>query len=219
MSMKQQFWGISLLVFLAPSLLCAYNPIKAEPSEPYAVIPLEGDLYVEHHLLGDLSDYPDMYEFTTDVAVDLKIRLRQRDSEEAVPFGLILVRQNDADGGVTEVLRQNQSLNEWQTRKESSLGITFLENSTIEESISPGTYRLEVSTPDNRGAYMLILGDEPVSSGFFASLAHIFSTQRHFGYSPFHVVLSSYVYYPIGIVMIAMGVFLTYRYRTLLRHA
>lgn len=191
----------------------AYNPITAEPAEAYEVILVEGDPYVQREYLGDLEDYPDMYELTTDVAITLKVRLRQRATDEAVPFGLMLVRQNDSDGGVTEVSRLNQPVSQWVNVEESMLGMSFLEGSLIEKEITPGTYRIEVSTPDNLGDYMLIIGDEPVRSGFFASLADIYKTQRHFGYTPLHMLFSSYVYYPLGIIIVIYGIYCTWQYR------
>jgi hypothetical protein len=174
---------------------------------------VEGDPYVQREYLGDLEDYPDMYEFTTDVTIDLKVRLRQRDNKKAVPFGLIMVRQNDGDGGVTEVVRQNEPIAEWDKKKESMLGMKFLEGNWIEKSVEPGTYRIEVSTPDNKGDYILIVGDEAEPSGLFAAFAHIFKIQRHFGYTPFHLLFSSYVYYSLGILGVLYGIYRTQRYR------
>lgn len=210
-SMQKSFVVFLFLIIAFPAV--AYNPIKAEPQEAYEVIAIEGDPYIEREYLGDLEDFPDMYELTTDVSITLKIQLRQRDSKKAVPFGLILVRQNDADGGVTEVIRMNEPVSDWNTIKEPSLGMKFLEGGLIEKEIAPGTYRIEVSTPDNKGDYMLIVGDEPESSGFFKALAQIYTTQRHFGYTPFHMFFSSHVYYPIGILIVLYGIYCTWQYR------
>lgn len=154
-----------------------------------------------------------MYELTTDVSMTLKVQLRQRDSNDAVSFGLIMVRQNEDDGGVTEIVRLNKPVSEWNRVKESLLGITFLEGGLIEKEIAPGTYRIEVSTPDNKGDYMLVVGDEPHPSGFFEALGQIYMTQRHFGYTPFHMLWSSYVYYPIGILIVLYGMFCTWQLR------
>jgi hypothetical protein len=201
-----------LLVFIAfPAV--AYNPIKAEPKEAYDVIAIEDDPYIQREYLGDLEDFPDMYEFTTDVAIAMKVQLRQRDNKKAQPFGLIIVRQNEDDGGVTEIVRMSEPVSDWNTVKESSLGMKFLEGGLIEKDIAPGTYRIEVSTPDNKGDYMLVVGDEAQSSGFFKALGQIYTTQRHFGYTPFHMLFSSYVYYPIGILVVLYGIYATWQYR------
>ncbi len=211
---------IPVFLFLVIALPAhAYNPIKVQPTEAYEVIPIEGDPYEQREYLGDLTNFPEMYELTTDVAITLQVRLRQRSGGEAVPFGLMLVRQNDADGGVTEIVRLNQSVSQWTKVSEPMLGMSFLEGSLIEQEVKPGTYRIEVSTPDNLGDYMLIIGDEPKRSGFFASLGHLYKTQSHFGYTPLHMLFSSYVYYPLGILLICYGIYRTWLYRNKLRHA
>lgn len=209
--MKKTFSVLFLLAIALPAM--AYNPIKAEPPEAYEAIIIEGDPYIQREYLGSLEDFPDMYELTTDVSMTLKFQLRQRDSKKAVPFGLIMVRKNDEDGGVTEIVRMNEPVSDWKTLDVPSLGITFLEGGLIEKEIAPGTYRIEVSTPDNKGPYMLVVGDEAQSSGFFKALGQIYTTQRHFGYTPFHMMFSSYVSYPIGILIVLYGIYGTWQYR------
>jgi hypothetical protein len=65
---------------------------------------------------------------------------------------------------------------------------------------------------------MLIVGDEPEPSGFFAGFAHIYQVQRHFGYTPFHMLFSSFVYYTLGILLVLYGIYRTWQYRKELRH-
>jgi hypothetical protein len=214
--MKKVFPAV--LFLLSASVALAYNPIVVQPPQPYDVIPVDGDPYIEHQFLGTLEDYPEMFEIKTESSIDLKISVRQLDTDKAVPFGLIMVRQNDSDGGVSEILRQNEAVAEWKKVKDSILGITFLEGTTIQKNVSPGTYRIEVSTPDNKGAYMLVVGEEPQSNGFFKATAQIYTTQRHFGYTPLHLLFSSYIYYPLGILLVLYGIYRTWRYRKELAH-
>jgi hypothetical protein len=214
--MKKVFL-VAPLLFVASTAL-AYSPIVVQPAQPYDIIPVEGDVYVEHQFLGTLEDYPEMFEIKTESAIDLKISVRQLDTDTAVPFGLIMVRQNEGDGGVSEVLRQNEAVSEWTKVSDAVLGMHFLESTPIQKNITPGTYRIEVSTPDNKGAYMLVIGEDPQSNGFFKALAQIYTTQRHFGYTPFHIFFSSYVYYPLGILLVLYGIYRTWRYRKELLH-
>ena len=202
---------VTTLLFL-PSILFAYNPIIAEPAEAYEIIPIEGDPYIQREYLGNLADFPDMYELTSDVAFTLQVKVRQRASEET-PFGLIVVRQNEDDGGVTEVVRQGQPLEEWTEVKDSTLGMKFLEGATLSREVEPGTYRIEVSSADNKGDYMLIVGDEVVRTGFFSTLADVYKVQRHFGYTPLHLLFSNYVYYLLGIVLVSYGIYRTWQYK------
>jgi hypothetical protein len=193
-------------------LVSAYNPIVAEPPQAYEIIPIEGDPYVQREYLGTLNDFPDMHELTSDVAFTLQLKVRQRASAEA-PFGLIVVRQNDDDGGVTEVVRLNQPLEEWATVSDSTLGMKFLEGETLSQELQPGTYRIEVSSPDNKGDYMLIVGDELVRTGFLSTLADVYKVQRHFGYTPLHMLFSNYLYYLFGIVLVSYGIYRTWQYK------
>ncbi len=207
-----------LLTSLCLPTVCtyAYNPISAEPTEAYSVITIEGDPYVERSYLGDLEDAPDLYELKTDVAITLRIEVQQRAGKKAVPFGLMIVRQNDVDGGVEEIVRQNEPLESWVKKWRYTLGMNLLSAPVVETEILPGTYRIEVSTPDNKGAYSLTLGEEPVSSGYLKSLGQVFKTQHHFGFTPFRFLLSSYVYTIILVVGVGYGI---YRYRSYKRES
>ncbi|HEY0964719.1 MAG TPA: hypothetical protein VGE31_02905 [Candidatus Paceibacterota bacterium] len=201
------------LFLLTATTVFAYNPIEVEPPEAYAIIPIEGDPYIQREYLGDLEDFPDMYELTSDVSFTLSLKVRQRASKDAQPYGLIVVRQNDTDGGVTEIARLNQSVEDWEKASEPSLGMTFFESMTLEKEVTPGTYRIEVSTPDNRGEYMLVVGNESHSSNFFKALGQIYLTQKHFNYTPFHMLFSSYVLYPLGIILVIVGMIYTWKLR------
>lgn len=203
----------AVFIFLIfASTVSAYNPIIAEPQEAYEIIPIEGDPYVQREYLGDLSDFPDMYELTSEVAFTLQVKVRQRASAEA-PFGLIIVKQNKDDGGVTEVVRLNQPIEEWSEVKDKTLGMKFLEGTTLSREVEPGTYRIEVSSPDNKGDYMLVVGDEAVRTGFFGTLADVYKVQRHFGYTPLHMLFSNYVYYLLGIILVSYGIYRTWQYK------
>ncbi len=203
---------ILALCFLATTV-SAYNPILVEPEQPYDVFLVTDDPYITREYLGSLEDYPEMYEFTTDVAIDLTLRIRQRAKDTAAPYGLIVVRQNDDNGGVSEVGRFNQPLEEWTKESHAAFGMTFLESKPYVVSVKPGTYRIEVSTPDNKGAYMLVLGEEPAPAGYFSTIADAYVVQRHFGYWPFHIIFSSYMYYSIGILLVMYGIYRTYQYK------
>ena len=138
---------VALVVLLAStSFVAAYNPIIAEPSQAYEIIPIEGDPYVQREYLGNLNDFPDMYELTSDVAFTLQVKVRQR-ANGVAPFGLIIVRQNEDDGGVTEVVRLNQPLEEWTEVKDSTLGMKFLEGTVLSREVEPGTYRHAAHEP------------------------------------------------------------------------
>lgn len=188
------------ILLLLPTTSLAYNPIVAEPAAVYEPISIEGDVFVEHNLLGDLEGAPDLYEFSSDVAFTFQAQLKQKAGGE-YPFALILVRQNDTDDGVIEIARQGARLEDWTTEHYLSLGMALSEAPVLERELTPGTYRLEVSTPDNEGAYMLVTGEETVRSGWWAKFTAVFITQMHFGVFPLLAVLSPYVAIPVLLLL------------------
>lgn len=190
-----------LVIGSLPLIGFAYNPSLQEPAAPYEPIVIEGDIFIERNLLGDLDGSPDLFEFTSDVAFSITAQLKQKNSDEPVLFGLLLVRQNDTDGGVTEVARQNVKPETWFVESYPSLGMTFREGPVLERDLTPGTYRIEVSTPDNYGTYMLVLGDETVRSGPISKFIDVFITQFHFGVFFLAAFISPYVTIPIVILL------------------
>jgi len=210
-AMKKPLLVLVFFAFATPAL--AYNPIPVHPTEQYEVLKIDGDPYIEHDFLGTLADYPETFELKTDVSMTFTAAVFQRSTGTPVPFGLMFVRQNDSDGGVTEVARASTSLSNWSKVYEQGLGITLLQGSELRKDIGPGTYHLEVNTPDNKGDYMLVIGEEPAQTSYFKTLAHVARIQYHFGYTPLHLLLSSYVFYPLGILGILFSTGYYYRQR------
>jgi len=206
------------LFFLSAVSVDAFNPIITEVSRPYEVVTIKEDAGRIQEYLGELEGSPVMYEITSDEPFVLQAHVRQRyrAGTEPVEFSLIAIRQNERGGGVTEIQRQRPELADWQRRKDSLLGLVLWESPGLSSAVEPGTYRVEISTPDNTGKYLLSFGTEPVRDGYFKTLTGIARTQQFFGFSFLRLLSSSYVYYPIGIIL---GLFVTQRvwsYRRLL---
>lgn len=207
---------VIILAILFALPVAAFSPTVSEPKIPYEEMIVDNsDTYQERILLGDLDQFPDMYEMVFDKGGDIKIQLKQRDTEELSPFSLLMVRVND-DGSVGEVFRHQTPVEEWSYVNDMMLGFNLREDEVLTKSLEAGTYRLEVSTPTNEGAYMLILGDEPTKDSFFATLGGIFTTQQHFGFTWLRFLLSSYVHYPLGIIVVIAGILFTWRKRATL---
>lgn len=207
---------VIILAFLFALPAAAFSPVVSEPSIPYEAMMIENvDPYKERILLGDLEQFPDMYELVFDKAVDFKIQLKQRNVGTLSPFSLLMVKVND-DGSVSEVFRHQTPIEKWSYVNDMMLGFNLREDEPLMKNIEPGTYRIEVSTPVNEGAYMLILGDETVKVNFFSTLGGIFETQQHFGFTWLRFLLSSYVHYPLGIMVVLVGILFTWRKRATL---
>lgn len=215
-------YGFSVLVLMMVGVasVSAYELTVTEVTRPYEIMTVESDLGSEHVYLGELSDFPVMYEITGKEPFDIQARVRQRynGSEKPVPFSLIVIRQNERGGGVTEVSRLRPGTDGWTMVKDSVFGMTFWESDVLFSAVEPGVYRIEISTPENIGRYMLILGDGEDMPGYFTTLANVRTTQKFFGYSVLKLLTSSYVYYTLGIFFILFIIQRTWKYRKSITH-
>lgn len=214
-----------LFLLLAPLAFAfpaeAFSPIVTEVSVPYQIVSIDEYADSRHDFLGELKDYPIMYEISVDEEADLQVQISQRFVSEAepIPFSLIVVRKNDRGGGVKEVVRQKLSSEDWAVEKNSMLGMDFWQGPVLSESVQAGTYRIEISTPKNEGRYMLSFGSlDSVDIGFFDSLSSIRTTQKFFGHSFFRMFVSSYVYWPLGIAVLGFLAYRLWFYRKLFTH-
>ena len=204
----------SLLVFLILFYalpVFAYDVVEPVFTEQYAPASVTSDFYTKTNYLGTLGGDAQLYEITVPVGDVLPITLQQRANRTPVPFGLLVVEVLGDGEGVREVARQNVPPEEWTRVKDARLGLTLLQSPTLEVALTPGTYQIEVSTPDNIGPYALSLGVDDLSPGYFATIGAVRKTQAHFGYSIFRLLISSYVYWPLGIVMFLYAFYKLYR--------
>ncbi|MEK7638692.1 MAG: hypothetical protein AAB388_00880 [Patescibacteria group bacterium] len=206
-----------LIFFAAPTL--AYNPTTIDPSEPYEPVEVfNGEPSVAREYLGQLDDFPEMMELSSAEPFTLTVEIRQRDQGEPYEFALIAVRVNEDGTGVTEIARLKQPIEEWRQVSDSVMGMKFLVSEPLQVPVEAGTYRVEISTPDNGGEYMLVFGEMPTKAGYFAMLGNIFETQQNFKLSWLHIFASSYVYYPVGIIIVLAGLYITWRRRKQIAH-
>ncbi len=203
----------TLLFFGSYTTTLAYNPSINDTVIPYQVYVADSNIEVQVEYLGELIGDPQMYEFTIGADTTLSLRVLQLVGEKEVPFSLIAVKQNNQNAGVVEVGRLKAKDFTWQKKSNRVLGLSFLESPVFEAKIGPGVYRVEVSTPDNFGAYMLQIGNVEAKPGYFKTLGDIHQVQSFFGKTIFHMLLSSYVYYPIGIALLSGLIFYTWRNR------
>jgi hypothetical protein len=202
-----------LLFFGSYTTTLAYNPSINDTVIPYQVYVADSNIEVQAEYLGELTGDPQMYEFTIGADSTLILKVVQLENETAVPFSLIAVKQNNQNAGVVEVGRLKAKDFTWQKQSDRVLGLSFLESPVFEAKIGPGVYRVEVSTPDNFGSYMLLIGAVEAKPGYFKTLGDIHRMQSFFGKTIFHMLLSSYVYYPIGIALLSGLIFYTWRNR------
>lgn len=211
------FYALLLwLVVCAPA--AAFSPVLTEVTRPYEIVTIEEEDIQNQAVLGELEGFPIMYEVTSDEPFTLQAAVRQRfqSSAEPIGFSLIAIRQNERGGGVTEVARLRPEPADWQRVKDARLGMSFWQSSDLLVDVEPGTYRVEISTPENMGKYLLSFGAGDVNDGYFATVAGIQRTQKFFGFSFLKLLTSSYVYYPLGILLILFLMQRAWKYRKLI---
>jgi hypothetical protein len=176
--------------------------VQHEISRPYEVFVVEAEPPEQYEYLGELAGDPHMYEITSEDPFTLRAQVRQLDTESLVPFSLIAVRVGERNEGVTEVARLRQPAESWTTVDDARLALTLRESDALAAEVAAGTYRIEISTPENFGVYQLAIGETPVELGYFATLGAIRTTQAHFGAGWFTFLRSSYVFYPLGSLLL-----------------
>lgn len=214
-------WFGICAALLLPLYVGAFAPEVVDLGQPYQVIPVDVSDEQPADYLGSLQGYPEMYEMTVEATTTLRVELAQRFGAAPVPFALIAVEALGRDQGVKEVARLRPVAEDWTPFKSSALGFTLLEAPVLEATVGAGTYRVEVSTPDNAGRYLLTINTDSTedTSGYFTTLGGIYTTQQHFGYSFFRMLMSSYVYYPLGILLLAFVLQRTWKYRKIISNA
>jgi hypothetical protein len=206
------------VLFLGAVPTFAFSPEITEVVRPYEVVTIDEQAVRTQDYLGELSGFPVMYEVTSDESFTLQARVQQRYNSalEPIAFSLIAIKQDERGGGVTEVERLRSGTSDWQRVKDSQLGFSLWEGIALSADVEPGTYRIEVSTPENEGKYLLSFGTEDADDGYFQSLAGVRRTQQFFGFSFFKLLSSSYVYYPLGVLFVLFIIQRGWKYRKII---
>lgn len=191
----------------------AYDPQFNTNTEPFSVYPVVGNLETQREYHGSLQDYPDTYEITADESFILALSIRIPDiNDPRTDFSGIVVRKRE-QGGVEEVARLAAAAASWELVRDPVSGIRYLQGPTYEEPLAPGVYRVEVSTPDNRGFYELVIGANEPESGYFKKLGQVREVRAFYGLGSFGLLRSPLVHYPIGIMVLIGLLFVTWRWQ------
>lgn len=216
-----KYFAALLLLCLFPSaVVSAYAVTVTEVERPYKNVDIGVYSGQDDVFLGEIAQYPVMYQFTVTEERPFSMRVRQpyQSGSDPVPFSLLLVGVENDGASVYEVGRVRTGTEEWEIVQDQELGMTFLESAVFATNLATGTYRVEVSTPTNAGRYALMLGSSESDVGYFATVGNIRTTQNYFGYSVFRLLASPYVFYPLGILFLLFALQKTWKYRTLIRN-
>lgn len=150
-------------------------------------------------IYGTLSGFPHTFIFTAIEETPFSMQVSMLGKEEFRDVSLILVKEEKR--GVSEVGRLEGKKSEWIQDYNFARAVTFAEGSELTYVLEPGTYKFEVSSPENNRGYRLVLGEG--DSSVFKELS---MTREAFGISPLSLVFSPYVF-----IFLLAGLFIGYR--------
>lgn len=219
--MKTSIYFLMVLFLGGAGAAQAYELTLTEIEKPYQIVPLEYGLGTKQLFLGELNNFPVMYEVGVDSENTFKVFIRQRYFSMGFPtdFSLIVIRENDAGRGVTEIARLKPKPEDWKIVEDKKVGMTFWESEMLDKTIQPGLYRIEISTADNSGRFLLGFGETDSEAGYLKELGNVYKTQSFFGFSFLKLLTSSLVYYPLGIIFLVFVFHRTWKYRNVIKHA
>ncbi|QQR64436.1 hypothetical protein IPH92_02590 [Candidatus Kaiserbacteria bacterium] len=192
-----------LYMFFAPQAL-AYVPVLVE-QESLNDITQIADPTLAQGFFGTLDSFPQTYEIHASEPFTLYANIRTPDlpSNTNTVSGIIIKEEKR---GVSEITRMHAADAAWETVHDTLTGNSYREGATFEKELEPGVYRIEVHTPDNAEKYVLMVGKrDDMTLGYFSLLGRLIDVQRFNERSAFFMVLSPYVYIPLGIIMGGIG--------------
>jgi len=207
--------GLFFLVmgFFAEKVM-AYEAIPYDVSEVYEAYSIERPFSVEQWYLGTLAEFPEMYEFSVADTTTLQLSLRVPDSVDihSMRPSLLLVRDVNPRG-VKEVARIAYDKVDWKKEKDPRSGLTYYTTAPYSVELEPGVYKAEISTPNNVGKYMFIIGSDAIRPSFSTSFATVYALHDFYEVSKILMVRSPVVYYPLGILLCLGLLGAVWRYR------
>ena len=195
---------LACLLFGVAVPAAAYELHHTEIPEDFRPMSITLSADEQDVFLGELNEAPILYEAEISEGRSLPLQLFQERVEgaEPIPLSVLIVRQNGGNAGVSEVARFRADNANWSAKKDRATAITFLESDQYAVILEPGSYLIEVSTPENVGKYKLHIGEDVRSLSYFSSLSNTYQVQQFFDRSVVNMLLSPYVYVPLSLVLV-----------------
>lgn len=190
----------------------AYTVTPHDITTPYEVLELGQDFSERQFITGELDGYPEMVELTTDTDTTIGVTLLAMPDDTNQELSGMVVRVLQPRG-VQEVARLKPADATWAVFREPVSKLNFLAGPETEVAVASGTYRIEVSTPENFGKYVLVVGNGDARSGYLATWRSVAALYEFMGVSKLVMIRTPLVYYPFGILLLLAGLSYTV-YRT-----
>ncbi len=198
------------LVFLPLGDASAYVPVIVDQTSLHDIETI-ADPTLSQAFYGTLDAFPHTYEIRAKEPFTLHVEVLIPDIETATEnVSGIIIKETGKQGRVVEVDRLLGSDATWESFYEPWGGDSYRRGETYTDSVEAGVYRIEVSTPDNKSPYVLIVGTEERFGelGYFETIGRIMEVKRFFGEPSLMVIVSPLVYVPLLILCILIAFFI-----------
>jgi hypothetical protein len=201
-------------LYLFPIHVSAHTPRFVDVDQHETI--MISDVDTSQAFYGTLRGSPHLYTFTFSTTTPVTFSLSIPDLEHATPdVGLLLIkRTEDRVEEITRVLAKDAVWDRW---FEWFGGDSYRRGPELEETLAPGIYNLEVSTPLNTSKYVLSVGKVERLDLSPALYRNLVDVKHFFEKSSFAIIESPFVYIPSLLVVVACSLAVQgYRRRALL---
>lgn len=186
---------LSYLLILPGFAFADYQQVVPETSFDLLTLSNPGgdELYY-----GELSHFPHTYQFlvTETMAFLAQVAVPPDGNQET---SLIVIKEERR--GVSEVGRRTGKTETWEVSTDSVSRLDFVRSTPLVATLEPGVYRLEVSSPDNTGKYLLQINQQPELS-YFEEVSVIFKLHSFFGSGFLGTLVVPAVWIPLVVLLL-----------------
>jgi len=188
---------------LSLGVASAYNAVSQTLLVPYEILPVNIEVAGQQYFLGELDGFPEMYEIVFEATTTLSLAIRAVDDSgsDSLKLSGLIIRDKTVRG-VEEIARLRADDALWEEARDPVSALTYFAGSDFLEEVPPGTYRIEVSTPNNTGKYILVFGDSAISTPYGTTLGSVAATYDFYGVSKLGMIRSPLIFYPLGIIVL-----------------
>lgn len=195
--MKNLASMIGAIAFLFLLSLVRFPVVTFVSPDQHDVLPIQ-NLTTLQHFYGTLTDAPHLYTFHVDEPTDVSLALFVPDlPDQKNDMSILLLRKKVR--GLDLVTRLEAARASWLSSTWWSTGDTYRKGGEWSESLDIGDYEVEVSTPSNRGSYVLSLGTLSTTtlSSYTAQVRTLFCIKQFFHKSGIAALESPLLFVPL----------------------
>lgn len=207
-----RFLFIFTLFFIQVAFVDAHVPDLVSQPTLNDVYTIE-DPTLSQAFYGTLKDFPHTYEIHATEPFTLFTQILVPDIDESKnTISGIIIKLPESKGRVTEISRLSAKDASWESEYEPFGGDSYRKGPSLQRDLEPGTYRIEVHTPNNLEQYVLVVGTrEEMTIGYFEMLRRLVGVKVFFGKSPIRIVESPFVYVPLFVLVCIFAGWFVYR--------